>query len=67
MWGSSMDLLTRRFKLTIAPRDSGAIAQINNSASWEIDAAQRAKLEDFLYGAKNLRKFEAEGNEKGRG
>ncbi|KAF8477005.1 hypothetical protein BDZ91DRAFT_778193 [Kalaharituber pfeilii] len=38
-------------------------AEVNNFLSWEISAEQNDKLHDFFYGAKNLRKFEAEGAE----
>lgn len=36
------------------------VTTINSKASWGITAEQKEKLNDFLYGAKHLRKFESE-------
>ena len=38
---------------------------INSSASWGITVEQKEKLDEFLYGAKNLRKYEADSADKG--
>ena len=41
------------------------VANVNHALSWDITGEQKQKLDEFLYAAKHLRKFEGDSVEKG--